>query len=328
MSPILIGVLFLILGAEFVNGWTDAANAIATVVSTRVLTPKQAVMLATSLNILGTLSGTAVAVTIGQGIIKPEMTTLVTIASSMIGIITWSTIAWRWGLPTSESHALVAGLAGSALAAGGFSALEVSGWQKIGIGLFISTFFGFIFAFLIFRLIMVLFRRMPISRARRFFGKLQILSAGFVAFGHGSNDGQKFMGAFALTLFISGVTKEFTIPFWIILLCAGTMGLGTICGGWRIIKTMGGRLSRLEPQHGFAAETAAACAIEIASRFGIPLSTTHTISSAILGVGTSQGVSRVHWSVVKNIIFAWILTFPICAMISFLITKIALLITS
>jgi len=323
---LLIIVLLLILGAEFVNGWTDAANAIATVVSTRVLSPKKAVMLATSLNILGTFSGTAVAETIGRGIIHPDMVTITTLAASMISIITWSTIAWRWGLPTSESHALVSGLAGSAIASNGFGALEFSGWQKVGIGLGVSTFLGFSLAFLIFRLIMVLFARTPISKARRLFGKLQIFSAAFVAFGHGSNDGQKFMGAFALALFITGMTKEFSIPFWVVLLCACTMGIGTICGGWRIIKTMGGRLARLEPQHGFAAETAAATAIEVASRLGIPLSTTHTISAAIMGVGSSQPGHKVRWAVVKDIVGAWIFTFPVCGLLSFAITKIVLFI--
>lgn len=321
---LLFFVLLLILGAEFVNGWTDAANAIATVVSTRVLSPKRAVFLATSLNILGTFSGTAVAETIGKGIVNPEMVTITTVAAAMISIITWSTIAWRFGLPTSESHALISGLAGSALASGGFQVLEFSGWEKVGIGLGISTILGFSLAFLLFRLIMVLFARTPISQARRLFGKLQIFSAGFVAFGHGSNDGQKFMGAFALALFITGVLKEFTIPFWVILLCASTMGLGTLFGGWRIIKTMGGRLARLEPQHGFAAETAAATAIELASRFGIPLSTTHTISAAILGVGSSQGLRKVRWSVAKNIVLAWILTFPVCGLLSFVITKLVM----
>lgn len=323
---LLLFVLLLILGAEFVNGWTDAANAIATVVSTRVLSPKRAVLLATSLNILGTFSGTAVAETIGKGIVNPDMVTITTVAAAMISIITWSTIAWRWGLPTSESHALISGLAGSALASGGWKALEFSGWEKIGIGLVMSTFLGFSLAFLLFHLIMILCARMPISRARRLFGKLQIFSAGFVAFGHGSNDGQKFMGAFALALFITGFLREFTIPFWVILLCAGTMGMGTLFGGWRIIKTMGGRLARLEPQHGFAAETAAATAIELASRFGIPLSTTHTISAAIMGVGSSQGIRRVRWSVAQNIVMAWLLTFPICGLLSFIITKAVLLV--
>ncbi len=327
ISPILLIVLGLILWAEFVNGWTDAANSIATIVSTRVLSPKMAVILATALNIIGTLSGTAVAQTIGKGIINPDAVTITTVASAMIAIIAWSTFAWRYGLPTSESHALIAGLTGSALAADGFSSLQLSGWTKVGTGLLLSTFLGFIIAFVVFKLITVLFANTGISRVRRLFGKLQILSAGFVAFGHGSNDGQKFMGAFALALLLGGVTKEFSIPFWVILLCATVMGIGTSMGGWRIIKTMGMKLAHLEPQHGFAAETAAAISIEVATRFGIPLSTTHTISSSIMGVGSAQKIRGVNWNVAGSIVTAWVLTFPVCGIMAFVITKFVLLIT-
>ncbi len=325
---LLIFVLLLILWAEFVNGWTDAANSIATIVSTRVLSPKTAVIMATTLNIIGTFSGTAVAATIGKGIIRPDDVTLVTVASAMIAIIAWSTLAWKYGLPTSESHALISGLTGSALAVGGFSSLQWDGWTKVGTGLLFSTFLGFFVSFFVFKIIAILFANTAISKSRRIFGKLQILSAAFVAFGHGSNDGQKFMGAFALALLLGGMTTEFSIPYWVILLCATTMGLGTSLGGWRIIKTMGTKLAKLEPQHGFAAETGAAIAIEIATRFGIPLSTTHTISTSIMGVGTAQRVSGVRWSVAGNIITAWLLTFPVCGLLSFLITKGVVLLTS
>lgn len=325
VTPFLLFVLILVLWAEFVNGWTDAANSIATVVSTRVLSPRTAVILATSLNILGTLSGTAVAETIGKGIVRPESITIATVASAMAAIIVWSTIAWKYGLPTSESHALISGLTGSAIAANGIQSLQWQGWQKIGIGLLFSTFLGFGIAFILFKIIAVLFANTGISKARRIFGKLQILSAGFVAFGHGSNDGQKFMGVFALALYLSGVTHEFTIPFWVVVLCATVMGIGTSFGGWKIIKTMGMKLARLEPQHGFAAETAAAIAIESATRFGIPLSTTHTISSSIMGVGTAQRVTSVRWDVARNIVFAWLLTFPICGLLAFIFTKFFLL---
>jgi PiT family inorganic phosphate transporter len=326
ISPILILVLLLILWAEFVNGWTDAANSIATVVSTRVLSPKIAVLMATSLNILGTLSGTAVAVTIGKDIINPETITLLTLASAMIAIITWSTIAWKYGLPTSESHALVAGLTGSALAANGFSSLQATGWTKVGLGLVFSTFLGFGLAFVIYKTTALFFANTGISKVRRIFGKMQILSAAFVAFGHGSNDGQKFMGAFALALLLGGVTTQFIIPVWVILLCASIMGIGTSVGGWRIIKTMGVKLARLEPQHGFAAETGAALAIEAASRFGIPLSTTHTITTSIMGVASANRFTAVRWGVVSKIVAAWILTFPLCGLIAFMITKMVLLV--
>lgn len=324
VSVLLIVVLILILWAEFVNGWTDAPNSIATVVTTRVLSPRRALVMATILNILGTFSGTAVATTIGTGIIKPELINLSTVAAAMVGIIFWSTLAWRYGLPTSESHALIAGLAGAGLAIGGFDALLIEGWKKVGMGLLFSTFLGFGFAFFLFSLIARLFYHTGISKVRRLFGRAQIVSSAFMAFGHGSNDGQKFIGAFSLALLISGITKEFTVPFWVIILCASMMGIGTMVGGWRIIKTLGVRLTKLEPQHGFAAETAAASAIELASHFGIPLSTTHTISTAIIGVGAVQRRQAVRWSVAKNIVYAWVLTFPVCAGIAYVTAKISL----
>lgn len=325
-SSLLILILSLILLAEFVNGATDAPNAIATVVSTRVLSPKKAVLLATLLNIVGSFSGTAVAATIGKGIVKPEIINLYTVGAAMIGIIIWSSLAWKYGLPTSESHALISGLAGAGLAVSGPDVLLWEGWQKVIIGLFFSTFLGFAFAFILFTAIAWIFQGMGISSVRRIFGRLQILSAAFMAFSHGSNDGQKFIGTFSLALLLAGVTKEFSVPVWVILLCALVMGIGTTVGGWRIIKTMGIKLAKLEPQHGFAAETAAATAIEIASRFGIPLSTTHTINTSIMGVGSAQRLSKVRWAVASNIVIAWILTFPVCGFIAWGITKLLLFI--
>lgn len=324
MSALLLLVLGLILWAEFVNGWTDAPNAIATVVTTRVLTAKKAVLLATLLNIAGTFSGIAVAKTIGTGIVRAEAIDLTTVAAAMVGIIVWSTVAWKYGLPTSESHALVAGLAGASLAVAGWEALLWEGWQKVLIGLVFSTFLGYVLAFVLFTIIAWIFQHTGISRVRRLFGRLQILSAAFMAYSHGSNDGQKFIGAFSLALLLSGVTAEFTVYPGVILLCATVMGIGTSVGGWRIIKTMGVRLTRLEPQHGFAAETAAATAIELASRLGIPLSTTHTINTAIMGVGSAQRLRGVRWSVARSIVTAWILTFPICGLIAWLVAKVLL----
>src|SRR3989304_43273 len=243
-------VLLLVLAAEFVNGWTDAPNAIATVVSTRVLSPYQALIMATVLNVVGTMSGTAVAAPIG------------------VGIIFWSTLAWYYGLPTSETHALVAGLTGAGLATAGPSALLWEGWSKVLIGLVFSTFLGFFGGLFIMG---TLYRLLADSRpgaVRRSFGRLQILSAAFMAFSHGSNDGQKFIGAFSLALLLGGILPEFQIPLWVILLCALTMGVGTAVGGWRIVRTMGLRLTKLEPVQGFAAETGAALPIELASRLG------------------------------------------------------------
>ena len=314
-------VLFLVLAAEFVNGWTDAPNAIATVVSTRVLSPSQALIMATVLNVVGTLSGTAVALTIGKGIVNPEVINLTTVGAAMVGIIFWSTLAWYYGLPTSESHALIAGLTGAGLATAGPSALLWDGWNKVFIGLAFSTFLGFFGGLGIMAL---LYRILADSRpgtVRRTFGRLQILSAAFMAFSHGSNDGQKFVGAFTLALLLGGLIPEFIIPLWVILLCAVTMGVGTGIGGWRIVRTMGLRLTKLEPVHGFAAETAAALTIEFASRLGIPLSTTHTINTAIVGVGTTRRFSAVRWGVTMEIVVAWILTFPVCGLIAWLVAK-------
>jgi inorganic phosphate transporter, PiT family len=318
-------VLALILAAEFVNGWTDSPNAIATVVSTRVLSPYQAVVVATVLNAIGAMSGTAVAATIGKDIVKPDVINLTTVAAAMIGIIFWSTVAWYYGLPTSESHALIAGLTGAGLATAGPSSLIGAGWNKVLIGLAFSSFLGFFGGLLI---MTMLYRSLANSRpgtVRRVFGRLQILSAAFMAFSHGSNDGQKFIGVFTLALMLGGVLPTFQVPLWVILLCAVTMGVGTAVGGWRIVKTMGLRLTKLQPVHGFAAETAAALTIELATRLGIPLSTTHTINTSIIGVGATRRFSAVRWGVTLEIVTAWILTFPICGAIGWLSTKFFLL---
>jgi PiT family inorganic phosphate transporter len=322
---LLIVVIGLILAAEFVNGWTDSPNAIATVVSTRVLSPYQAVIMATVLNAIGAMSGTAVAATIGQDIVRSDVINLTTVGAAMVGIIFWSTLAWYFGLPTSESHALIAGLTGAGLATAGPSSLLWSGWSKVLIGLLFSTFLGFFSGLL---LMATLYRLLAHSRpgtVRRIFGRLQIFSAAFMAFSHGSNDGQKFIGVFVLALLLGGILPEFHVPLWVILLCAITMGLGTAVGGWRIVKTMGLRLTKLEPVHGFAAETGAALTIELATRLGIPLSTTHTINTAIIGVGTTRRFSAVRWGVTLEIVTAWILTFPICGAIGWLAAKIFLL---
>lgn len=314
-------VLFLILGAEFVNGWTDAPNAIATVVSTRVLRPFVAVIMASLLNILGAMSGTAVAATIGKGIVDADVINLTTVGAAMVGIIFWSTLAWRFGLPTSESHALVAGMAGAGLATAGPSALLWIGWQKVLIGLVFSTFLGFGGGLLLMMGISWFFQNHPPRNVRRLFGKLQILSAAFMAFSHGSNDGQKFIGVFTLALVIGGIIPEFHVSWQVIVLCGVIMGIGTSVGGYRIIRTMGLRMVKLETPSGFSAETAAAVCIELASRMGIPVSTTHTINTAIMGVGASKRLSAVRWGVVREVVAAWILTFPVCAIIAWLAVK-------
>lgn len=315
-------VLLLILGAEFVNGWTDAPNAIATVVSTRSLSPRQAVIMASILNLMGVLSGTAVAKTIGQGIIDPSVVNLTTVGGAMVGIIIWSTVAARWGIPTSESHALIAGLSGAGLATAGPEVLLWSGWQKVLIGLIFSTFLGFGGGLVVMTIVYRFFHRAVPGQVRGLFRVMQILSSAFMSFSHGSNDGQKFMGAFTLALVIGNVLPSFEIPKWVVFLCAGVMACGTIVGGWKIMKTMGAKITKLETHQGFAAEMAAASTIELASRLGIPLSTTHTISTAIIGVGAVRRISAVRWGTTGNIVLAWVLTFPICGAISWTVVKI------
>ncbi len=315
-------VLASILAAEFVNGATDAPNSIATVVSTRVLSPRAAIVLATLLNAIGVISGTAVAVTIGKGFVQTQAITLPAIGAAMVAIVVWSSLAWRYGLPTSESHALVASLTGAGFAVGGVDALLSSGWEKVLVGLFFSTFLGFGGGLVLIVAIYWAFRRAAPRRVEAIFGKLQIGSAAFMAFGHGSNDGQKFMGVFTLALVVGGFLpggQEFVVPWWVMLICSATMAVGTAVGGWRIIKTMGMRMTHLRPYQGFAAETGAAAVIALASRLGIPVSTTHTISTSIMGVGAARKFSAVRWGVVREVVTAWILTFPVCAVIGWLV---------
>jgi PiT family inorganic phosphate transporter len=324
MPDISIGlllVLLLILGAEFVNGWTDAPNAIATVVSTRSLSPFQAVVMASVFNLIGVLSGTAVASTIGTDIIDPSVVDLTTVGGAMVGIIVWSSFAAMFGMPTSESHALVAGLAGAGFATAGLDALVADGWVKVGYGLLFSTFLGFGGGYMMMALVYNVFRNVVPSRMRNTFRVMQVCSSAFMAFSHGSNDGQKFMGAFTLALVLGNALPVFAIPKWVIFLCAAVMALGTITGGWRIMRTLGMKVTKLETHQGFAAETAAATTIELATRLGIPLSTTHTISTSIMGVGAVRGVSAVRWGVTQELVTAWVLTFPICAGISFGVVK-------
>jgi len=321
-SALLIPVLLLVLAAEFVNGWTDSPNAIATVVSTRVLSPSQAVIMAAVLNIGGALAtGTAVAATIGKDIVRPEIIDLPVVAAAMLTIVIWSTVTWRYGLPTSESHALVAGLTGAGLAVAGSSVLLWEGWQKVLIGLGLSTFLGFSLSMVVMVTLYWLLRRARPSSVRSIFSKLQILSAAFMAFSHGSNDGQKFMGVFALALVLGGAMTQFQVPLWVILVCGVVMGLGTAFGGWRIMRTMGFKLTKLEPVNGFAAESSAGLAITLASLFGIPLSTTHTINTAIMGVGATRSISAVRWGVGGRIVAAWILTFPVCCGLGWLLSR-------
>ena len=319
----LLIALFAVLAAEFVNGWTDAPNAIATVVSTGVMTARQAIVMAVLFNTIGAMAGTAVAATVGKGIVAPSALTLPSITATMLSIIAWGSLAARFGIPVSKSHALLAGLMGAALAGGGWEALQWSGWQKVGIGLVCSLIFGFVGAFAIGRLITRLAANAPPTRAKKTFDRLQMLSASFMAFNHGLNDGQKFMGVFAMTLLAGGAIPEFQISSWVIVICALTMGIGTSFGGWKIIQTVGSKMTRLTSWQGFAATMSASTTIAVASSYGIPLSTTHTITSAVVGVGASRRVSDVRWGVLRKIVFAWCATFPACALIAYIAATIA-----
>jgi len=314
--------LLLVLAAEFVNGWTDAPNAIATVVSTRVLSPSRAIVMAAVLNIVGAMAtGTAVATTIGTGIVAPEVIDLHVVAAAMLAIVLWSVVTAYYGIPTSESHELIAGLTGAGLAAAGPSVLLWEGWQKVLIGLGFSTLLGFSFGLIVMTILYWMLRGTSLSSIRTSFSRLQILSSAFMAFSHGSNDGQKFMGAFSLALVLGGVMGEFSVPWWVMLLCGTVMGIGTAVGGWRIMRTLGFRLTKLEPVNGFAAETSSALAILLASRFGIPLSTTHCISTSIMGVGASRRFSAVRWGMARSIVMTWIITFPVCTILGYVFTK-------
>ena len=319
VSFLLVVTLILVLAAEFVNGWTDAPNAIATVVSTRVLSPTRAVFMAAVLNITGALvTGTAVATTIGEGIVKQGSISLSVVAAAMLTILVWSAITWYYGMPTSKSHELIAGLTGASLAAAGQSVLLWTGWEKVLIGLGFSTILGFTFGFVIMSFIFWILQRAALSNIRSAFSRLQIFSSAFLAFSHGSNDGQKFMGVFSLALVLGGAITKFQVTWPIMLVCGTVMGLGTIFGGWRIMRTLGFKLTRLEPVNGFAAETSGSLAILLASHFGIPLSTTHCITTAIMGVGASRRISAVRWGMAGNIVLTWIITFPICGVLGYL----------
>jgi PiT family inorganic phosphate transporter len=311
---------------EFANGWTDAPNSIATVVSTRVLRPFQAVAMAGVLNLVGALSGTAVAKTIASGIVDTQLVTLETVAAAVLAATIWALGAQHFGLPSSESHALVAGLLGAGFAAGGLHGLEWEGTKKSLIGLVTSPVGGFLMGLLIMVLIYRLFARVRRAVVRRIFGRGQILSAAFMAFSHGTNDAQKTMGIITLAILLrnhpaGGVPSEFSIPLWVIVSAAVVMGLGTMIGGWRVVRTLGVRMTKLEPVQGFAAETGAAIVITSAAQLGIPVSTTHAIGTSIMGVGATKRVSAVRWGVAGQVVTAWILTWPACMLLGFALEK-------
>lgn len=317
---LVIAVVVLGLAFEYVNGFHDAANAIATVVATRVLTPAQAIVMAGVLNLAGALSGEAVAKTLGGGIVDKAVVTQDLVVAALVAAIAWDLTTWLFGLPTSSSHALIFGLIGAAVSQHGLSVVIADGVGKTSFGIVYSPALAFLVGYLFMLAIYWLLFRASFAAVNRFFGRAQIVSSAYMAFSHGGNDGQKTMGVIALALYAyNGGVGALQIPTWVKVVCAVAMGVGTMSGGWRIMKTMGQRITTLKPVNGFAAETSAATVIEIATRFGIPISTTHAISGAILGVGATRRLSAVRWGVAGRIVSAWVLTIPACFVLGYVI---------
>ncbi|MHA0034745.1 inorganic phosphate transporter [Deinococcus sp. PESE-13] len=323
---VLIVIVALALIFDFINGFHDTANAIATSVATKVLTPQQAIAMAAVLNVVGALTGTAVAKTVSKDIIAPEFATLGLVAAALISAVVWNLFTWWKGLPSSSSHALIFSMVGAGVAAGGWATVIPKGVIKTLQGLLYSPILGFVTPIILMTLLSWLVLRWMKPRAvTRNFRILQILSAAFMAYSHGRNDAQKTMGIITFALSAYFGSQIDIIPHWVIYACATAMGLGTATGGWRIIKTMGFKVVDLKPVDGFVAETSAALIIDGASSLGIPVSTTHTISSAIMGVGTTKGFRKVKWQVAGKIVQAWVFTIPTCIVLGWVVHKAILL---
>jgi inorganic phosphate transporter, PiT family len=315
-------VLVVVLGIvfDFINGFHDTANAVATSVATRVLSPGRAVLMAGVLNFLGALSGTAVATTVGTGIVAPAAATQDVVVAALCAAIVWNLVTWSAGIPSSSSHALVFSLVGAAVAAAGWEAVLWPGVEKVLQGLVLSPVLGFLGAFALMVLLLRLFARALPVAVTAVFGRLQLVSAAWMAFAHGSNDAQKTMGIITMALAAYPPTAAYfnlsgsawSVPPGVIVVAATAMGAGTAIGGWRVIRTVGLRVVQLRPIHGFAAESAAAAVIEVATRLGVPISTTHTISTAIMGVGATRRLSAVRWGIAGRIVVAWGVTLPVC----------------
>lgn len=319
-------IILLALVFEYINGFHDSANSIATVVSTKVLTPKYAVIYAAILNLIGAFMGTHVAKTIGGGIVETGAVTQTVIVSALIGAIIWNLFTWYYGIPSSSSHAIIGGLMGAATAHAGYEVVKITGFvKKVFIPMITSPVIGIIIGFTVMLILLWIFVKSNPERINKYFRKLQLISSGFMSLSHGSNDAQKTMGIITLLLLSRGYLDELTVPAWVIVICALTMAFGTMAGGWKIIRTMGSKVIQLKPIHGFAAETSAAGIILTASHFGIPVSTTHIISTSIMGVGSTQRASAVRWGLVGNIVTAWVVTIPACMFLSaasyFIITR-------
>ncbi len=319
-----VTLLFVVIATalifEYINGFHDSANAIATVVSTKVLSARAAVIYAGALNVVGAFLGTHVASTIGKGIVTTDIVTQGVILCALLSAVIWNLITWYLGIPSSSSHALIGGLMGAAIAKSGFEVILIEGVsKKVLLPMVTSPILGFCIGFISMVSLLWLCARSRPHVVNIYFRKLQLLSSGIMALSHGSNDAQKTMGIITLALFTYGLIPTFSVPSWVILSCAVTMGLGTMAGGWRIIRTMGHKMIKLKPIHGFAAETSAATVILTASHFGIPVSTTHIISTSIMGVGATGGQHSLNLSIVKNIVTAWVLTIPVCMVLAALL---------
>ena len=346
----ILSVLVVALVFEYINGFHDTANSIATTVSTRVLSPRQAVVMAACFNLLGAMAGVSVATTIGKGLVDTSFVTTQTVLCALSSAIIWNLLTWWLGLPSSSSHALIGGLCGATLASahGQWSVIrwsvvnQASGkaeglWHKVVIPMFTSPALGILVGFLFMSLLLITLHRLTPRWINLIFGKLQLVSASWMGFSHGSNDAQKTMGIIALTLFTATKagnldalptwlgflrTPTFEVATWVKVICALTMAMGTAAGGWRIIRTLGHKMVRLQPIHGFAAETTAAAIIQVASHLGIPLSTTHVISTSIMGVGATKRLSAVKWGIVGSMVWAWVLTLPVTALAGYLIQRV------
>jgi inorganic phosphate transporter, PiT family len=314
---LLIVIIAVALLFDYTNGFHDTANAIATSVSTRALSPRVAVAMSAILNLVGALLYTGVAKTVGEGLVNTDLVTLPLVLAALVGAVAWNFITWYLGIPSSSSHALIGGLIGAMIASAGISGVLWGGVvDKVILPMVGSPLIGFFFAFLLMTGLIWLVHKWPPSPVNRWFRILQPVSAGFMAFSHGGNDAQKTMGIITLALFASGRISSFEIPFWVKIACALAMAFGTYSGGWRIIHTLGSKVIKLDPIHGFAAETSAASVIQLATHFGFPVSTTHTITAAIMGVGSTRRLSAVRWGVAGNIVTAWVLTLPASALIA------------
>jgi len=316
MLPLVILVIFIALIFDFLNGFHDSANSIATIVSTRVLTPRKAVMWAAFFNLVAAfLFDVHVAKTVGKGLIELSAVNIYVIMAGLIGAIVWNLITWYYGIPSSSSHALMGGYAGAAIAHAGFDCIIYGGWTKTLIFLAVAPLMGFVMGFLLMFILLWMFHGVSATNVNNVFRRLQLLSAAAYSLGHGTNDAQKTMGIITGLLVTTGILKEFHVPFWVILMSHFAIAMGTLFGGWRIVKTMGQKITKLKPSMGFCAETSGAITLLLTAFFGIAVSTTHTISGAIMGVGATKRASAVRWGVAGNIVIAWILTIPASALV-------------